>query len=360
MALEGRLNDFTLEEILQLIALQQKTGVLTVEASYPMVLYFESGELVGYRDRRGAAPDPLQAYLKSYGFFTAENWEHLRFIQSNSGLDFTEIIINEGHMTPEELLRVQHDVAQEHIFKGMLLRDGRYHFQSGRELLHGIRARVRVKVEGLLMEAARRIDEIATLEERYFDVDVRVRRTEKSTEGLPLGHRPLNVLQLVGEEATVGYVEARAKISHFDVLQNLEMLRDLGLIRVLDLPQAEVNEDELVVPEEVTRRTSLPAVIVVLLSLGVLALSWWLTPMRSYAERVTPAVTREQNYKREELKSRVRHALALYHASKSVYPATLNALTTPLTLELNSDELAQFSYRRNGLQDYELDFKDQR
>ena len=65
MALEGRLSEFTLEEILQLIALQQKTGVLTVEASYPMVLYFESGELVSYRDRRGSSPDPLKTYLRS-------------------------------------------------------------------------------------------------------------------------------------------------------------------------------------------------------------------------------------------------------------------------------------------------------
>ncbi len=360
MALEGRLNDFTLEEILQLIALQQKTGVLTVEASYPMVLYFEGGELVGYRDRRGAAPDPLRAYLKSYGFFTAENWEHLKFIQSNSGLDFTEIIINEGHMSPEELLRVQHDVAQEHIFKGMLLRDGRYHFQSGRELLHGIRARVRVKVEGLLMEAARRIDEIATLEERYFDGDVRVKRTDKSTEGLPLGHRPLNVLQILGEEATVGFVEARAKISHFDVLQTLEMLRDLGLIRVLDLPQAAVDEDELIVAEETTRRTTLSSVVLVLLSLAVLAASWWLMPMRSYAERKTPAVEREQAFRQDEMKSRVQHALELYHADKSEYPASLNALRKPLTLDLSSDQLARFRYTRDGADHYLLAFKDQK
>ncbi len=360
MALEGRLNDFTLEEILQLISLQQKTGVLTVEASYPMVLYFESGELVGYRDRRGAAPDPLQAYLKSYGFFTAENWEHLKFIQSNSDLDFTEIIINEGHMTPEELLRVQHDVAQEHIFKGMLLRDGRYHFQSGRELLHGIRARVRVKVEGLLMEAARRIDEIATLEERYFDAEVRVERTDKSAEGLPLGHRPLNVLQIIGEEATVGFVEARAKISHFDVLQTLEMVRDLGLIRVLDLPQAAADEDEPVVPEVSARRTSLSAIVLVLLALGVLATSWWLMPMRSYAERETPAVEREQAYRKDELESRVQHALELYHADKSEYPASLTALRKPLTLELDSEELAQFRYTRSGVDHYTLAFKDQK
>ena len=42
-ALQGRLADFTLEEILQLIALQQKTGLLIVDASYPMLLAFDTG-----------------------------------------------------------------------------------------------------------------------------------------------------------------------------------------------------------------------------------------------------------------------------------------------------------------------------
>jgi hypothetical protein len=360
MALEGRLNDFTLEEILQLIALQQKTGVLTVEASYPMVLYFESGELVGYRDRRGAAPDPLQAYLKNYGFFTAENWEHLKFIQTNSDLDFTEIIINEGHMSPEELLRVQLDVAQEHIFKGMLLRDGRYHFQSGRELLHGVRARIRVKVEGLLMEAARRIDEIATLEERYFDGDVRLRRTEKEVEGLPIGHRPQNILHLIGEESTVGRIEATGRISHFDVLQTLEMLRDLDLIRVLDLPQAPMSEIESATPQESTRSVSLSALFLLVLSLAALAASWWLSPMSSYAQRTTAALQREQAFQREELKTRVEHSLALYHESKSEYPPTLSSLDTPLYRSWQEGGLAQFEYRRIGSDDYQLTLKDQK
>ena len=360
MALEGRLNDFTLEEILQLIALQQKTGVLTVEASYPMVLYFESGELVGYRDRRGAAPDPLQAYLKNYGFFTAENWEHLRFIQTNSDLDFTEIIINEGHLSPEELLRVQHDVAQEHIFKGMLLRDGRYHFQSGRELLHGIRARIRVKVEGLLMEAARRIDEISTLEERYFDADVRVRRTEKEVGELPIGHRPQNVLQLVGEESTVGRVEATAKMSHFDVLQTLEMLRDLDLIRVLDLPQAPASESESATSEETPRSASVSAFLLLLVSLAALGATWWATPLSSYAERTTAAVHREQVFQNEQLMTRVEHALALYHQAKSAYPATLDELDAATFRLWQADELADFEYRRVGSDDYELGFKKQK
>ena len=65
VGLQGRLSDFTLEEILQLIALQQKTGLLTVDASYPMILAFESGLLVGYRDRRRSGGAPAEEDLST-------------------------------------------------------------------------------------------------------------------------------------------------------------------------------------------------------------------------------------------------------------------------------------------------------
>src|SRR5690606_17222147 len=138
----------TLEEILQLIALQQKTGLLVVDASYPMVLAFESGMLIGYRDQRRSGRDPLETYLKNYGFFQNENWEHIDFVQRHSKLDLTEILVNESLVDAEELASLQMDAAQEDIFRGMQLRDGRYQFLPGRDAFAGLKGRVRFKVDG--------------------------------------------------------------------------------------------------------------------------------------------------------------------------------------------------------------------
>ncbi len=61
MALEGNLSDFGLEEILQLIAVQQKSGFLILKQDQEMVFYFDRGTLVSTRDRRGPGNDPLVA-----------------------------------------------------------------------------------------------------------------------------------------------------------------------------------------------------------------------------------------------------------------------------------------------------------
>ena len=358
MALEGRLSEFTLEEILQLIALQQKTGVLTVEASYPMVLYFESGELISYRDRRGSTPDPLKIYLRSYGFLSSENWEHLDFIQENSSLDLGEILVNEGHFSSEELLRIQHDVIQEHVFRGMLLRDGRYHFSSERDALQGLKSKIRVKVEGLLMEAARRIDEIAALEELFFDESIRIKRTSTPVEDLPLGERMIHLLEVLGTENTLGHVVSQGRMSYFDVLQTLDMLREENLLRILDSPveTAEITEDTT--QDQRSPMVTTAALAVVILSLLAVAASWYWKPLQSYAQKPTASLEQAQQFYADQETARVTAALELYHGANGHYPKDLKSLLTPVYLGEEFPQLSRFRYERDSSHQYRLSRND--
>lgn len=228
--LSGRLADFNLEEILQLIALQQKTGLLRVDASYPISLYFEQGLLVSYRDRRAASADPLEVFLKRYGFFPASSWEHVDFVQRNSDLDLTEILVNEGLLSSEELAAAQMEAAQEHLFNGMQLRDGRYQFLSGRANLNGIKGRVSLKADGLLMEAVRRIDEMPTLREKYQNGEMKIRRSEEEVDVERLSPGVRRLLGFLDRERTVHALVAVGKMSEFDVYTTLEAMREMRLI----------------------------------------------------------------------------------------------------------------------------------
>jgi hypothetical protein len=228
--LSGRLADFNLEEILQLIALQQKTGLLRVDASYPISLYFEQGLLVSYRDRRSASADPLEVFLKRYGFFPASSWEHVDFVQRNSDLDLTEILVNEGLLSSEELAAAQTEAAQEHLFNGMQLRDGRYQFLSGRANLNGIKGRVSLKADGLLMEAVRRIDEMPTLREKYQNGEMKIRRSEEEIDVERLSPGVRRLLGLLDRERAVHALVAGGKMSEFDVYTTLEAMREMRLI----------------------------------------------------------------------------------------------------------------------------------
>lgn len=327
-SLQGRLADFTLEEILQLMALQQKTGMLRVDASYPMVLYFEQGMLVSYRDRRSAGKDPLEGFLKRYGFLPSETWEHIDFVQRNADLDLTEILVNEGVLSAEELGWTQQEAAQEHIYNGMLLRDGLYHFSSGREALMGLKGRVRMKVEGLLMEAVRRIDEMPALKERYSAGSIKLRRTGKEVDlaqGTPTARR---ILAICGHECTLAHLVAHARMSEFDTLNALEALREEGILHAQD-PTGQAGGAE---PRKPTRaavrvaRARGRALVLAVVSLAIAGGCLAIRPLSPYRHQTTPGTQRSVELQHEREMARLHAALEIYKGGKGHYPRRLEYL----------------------------------
>jgi hypothetical protein len=133
MALEGQLSDFNLAEILQLLAGQQKSGFLNLETNRNMVFIFDKGVLISTRDRRSRSRDPLESFLRAYGFFNEQQWKHVEYVRKNSSLDLTEILISEGLMDDVEMDRVLKSLAQEMAHAGMKMRRGNYHFSPTKD-----------------------------------------------------------------------------------------------------------------------------------------------------------------------------------------------------------------------------------
>lgn len=333
--LQGRLADFNLDEILQLISLQQKTGLLTVDASYPMFLAFEGGMLVAYRDRRRSGGDPLLGYLKRYGFFSTETWEHIDFVAHHAKLDVTEILVNEGLLGPEELQTVQNEAAQEDIFNGMQLSDGRYHFLPGRDALVGLKGRVRVKVDGLLMEAVRRIDEIGQLRERLPSAQTRLRRTDHEVDTMQLSEPSRRVLTLLGGSNTVGRIVAQARMSEFDTLQTIDELRadNLLVVQATEKTSEEETPDEQKTSDEDYGIQTAPLFITSLLVLLLVAITVLLQPWEGYRATETASAARGEARQEAVERLRVQAALQILRVEEGRYPDSLEALEKSPWLE---------------------------
>jgi len=348
--LQGRLADFTLEEILQLIALQQKTGLLTVDASYPMFLAFDSGMLVAYRDRRRAGADPLEEFLKRYGFFEVAAWENVEFVQKNSRLDLTEILVSEKMLSEEELEKVQFDAAQEDVFRGMQLRDGRYHFTPGHDTMTGLKGRVRFKVDGLLMEAVRRIDEFKGLRETYFSNDLTIRRTDVEVDVEERSPSERALLSLLGRENMLGVLVSNGRMAEFDTLSYLEQLRQDGLISVQSRTRPEKEVDEAASRRVVRKqRYSRRPFVLSTLAVAAAAALIYFQPFSAYRDHAGDA-SMGTRYALERDRARLVAAIELYTLQRSRPPAGLEDLNLdewvdPATLRRCRE---QFDYQVAG------------
>src|SRR5437867_11327235 len=106
MALQGNLDDFSLPEILQLIAVQQKSGVLKLTAGDDVaVIFFAGGRVVSTRDRRRNTRDPLKTFLVQTGRLSDAQLRQIETIEAESRRELTDILLSGNYLSSDELTR---------------------------------------------------------------------------------------------------------------------------------------------------------------------------------------------------------------------------------------------------------------
>lgn len=160
MALEGTLHDFALPDILQLISLQKKTGLLTLRGPEDtVILGFDAGSLVSAESQarrldtrlgtllvktRSLAPDALAKALEIQG----QTLQRLGFILLKNGF------------CDADQLRAGLDAQVRKIAYGLFRwTDGDYVFDQQDRIDYDHEYFRPIQVESLLMEGARMVDE---------------------------------------------------------------------------------------------------------------------------------------------------------------------------------------------------------
>ncbi len=333
MALEGKLSDFNLAEILQLISNQQKSGYLKLVAARNMVFIFDKGKLVGTRDRRNDARDPLESFLKAYGFFNIEQWKHVEFVSRNSTLDLTEILVSENLLTEEKLSSVLQSLAQEMTTSGMKLRKGSYHFKATKGSPPGVRRLFSIDIQGLLMEAARRLDEEKLLIEALPSPSICFIQGDKVIPQEALSQTGQFIMSLALAGLPLGRIIRQGRAESFVVRNLLKTWCHEGFLQVDDSAETSVDrsaEDTRKIKIQLglgLRRAPL-VFLAVLLLLGFGWLRWTTPPIAD--------MTVADSVRANQLRSEVRKAATLFRYRQGQWPESLEVLVNNGTLSLST------------------------
>jgi hypothetical protein len=320
MALEGQLTDFNLAEILQLLASQQKSGFLNLETNRNMVFIFDKGVLISTRDRRSRSRDPLESFLRAYGFFNEQQWKHVEYVGKNSSLDLTEILISEGLMDEIEMDRVLKSLAQEMAHAGMKMRRGRYHFSPTKDTPPGVKWRYSLDVQGLLMEAARRLDEEAMLKEFLPSQTISFKQGEKVLDTEELTTTSRHILELALGGLPLGRIIRQGKTESFVSRDLLKKWCEGGVLERID---SDADDEDSGNPGHRFKLKlqsglrSLPLTLLTVLILGTLGwLRWTASP--------DPGPNPGETLRRTQIRSEVVTAARLYRYQKGEWPASLS------------------------------------
>ncbi len=240
MAIEGPLRELSIHDVFQLLDLSRKTGVLHVASGLRQnagTIHFDQGAIV-YAEIR-SNPHLLGELLVRSGRVSRDELEDARERQRR-GADsrrLGEILVDAVVITPRELRRYLRAQIEEVVFEITSWTEGHFSFSEGSLDAVPEDAQVRIRVEALLMEGARRIDEWARIEKRipHLGIVPALAPSPEGNEGqLDLLPPEWEVLALIDGHRDVRTIATELARSEFDVAKTLFGLESAGVILLLN------------------------------------------------------------------------------------------------------------------------------
>ena len=237
MAIEGPLQDIGIHDVFQLLDLARKSGRLTVRSTVrdnEGRVYFDKGAVVHATMRDN--PHTLGALLRKAGKVSDRELQAASAAQREGDRRLLgEILVAHGSVTRRDIDRYMRMQIESVVFDLFSWNEGTFSFADGTDDAVQMDAEVRVSIESLLMEGARRIDEWSRMNDRIPGAHV-VPRLAEAREGadsyIDLRPAEWEVLAMVDGDHSLREIAAELAVSEFEVAKTVYGMLSTELIEV--------------------------------------------------------------------------------------------------------------------------------
>jgi len=238
MGLSGNLESFGVPEILQLLALQRKSGVLHLvrDDDERQVLFLERGRIVATRDRREEGADPFLGFLRGANYITADQLATIDRIRSESGKDAIYVMLSGGIVGRDRLVEAITQHTQQIVDNLLHWTRGSYEFSGDERSVPKLTLKVPLNIEELLMEGMRRMDELATIKQAVLAPDLHLLRSDDPVDRGEMSRELLVVYDLVARSTPVETLVGRSPLGEYSTYEAISALLDQGALVVDPCP----------------------------------------------------------------------------------------------------------------------------
>lgn len=243
MSLDGNLRVFSLTEILQMLGMQRKTGILTVEGPKDTItVAFVTGRVVSVESSSNPIENRLGTLLVKAGRLSPEDLAVALERQRKGSERLGRLLLGEETVRPEDLREAFRIQVHGILFNAFGWTDGRFRFAPEANVDHDPDLFPPLPAESILLEAARTFDELPAAEQKIPSNELVFRRVAGATalkltsagsaeEGtMTVSKREAETWKWIDGRRTVGEIRQRAFLSDLDVLKSISDLLDRALI----------------------------------------------------------------------------------------------------------------------------------
>lgn len=276
--MQGKVADFGIPDIFQLIASQGKSGILRIVGdNREIIFHFADGMIVDvFPDRKVRPPEGmLGRMLVDAGYLSDAELRRVLAAQQKGGKRLGEILVEERKISPETLGRYLRLQVKETLYFSLRIAEGEYRFESCAVrppswMTEPFRADV------LLMEGMQFLDEYPVFREKFPPGKFSVARAPGVKADLSsLSEEERVIWRNLDFSSDPWRVCRKACVTWFEGVRALSMLLERGYIRVAPVeekPGDAAREIRL----EMERRLRLGWVRAACWSAVFAAAAWWL------------------------------------------------------------------------------------
>ena len=170
MALEGTLRDFSFADILQLISLQRKTGVLTLKHEDKLVtISFLDGCIVGSSTLNQHTEDRIGLILLKRGELTEQELDAALRRQEETLQRLGRILMDAKVVSVGTVREALEQQILQIVYRVFRWSDGEYHFSQEKTVDYDADLMVPMAADSIIMEGARMTDEWPFIDQRIPD-----------------------------------------------------------------------------------------------------------------------------------------------------------------------------------------------
>jgi hypothetical protein len=237
MAIEGPLQDIGIHDVFQLLDLARKSGRLTVRSTArgnEGRVYFDKGAVVHATMQDN--PHTLGALLRKAGKISDRELESASSAQRDGDPRLLgEILVAQGAVTRRDVEKYMRLQIENVVFDLFSWNEGTFSFADGTDDRVQMDASVRVSIESLLMEGARRIDEWSRMNDRIPGAHVIPRLAQSRDESesyIDLHPGEWEVMTLIDGCHSLRDIAAELAVSEFEVAKTVYGLLSTELIEI--------------------------------------------------------------------------------------------------------------------------------
>ncbi|MBM2827566.1 MAG: hypothetical protein HW408_98 [Actinobacteria bacterium] len=231
--MQGKISDFSIPDIFQLVATQGKSGSLTIRGyDIETVFMFSEGMIVDVQTDRRAPSGMLGAMLVDAGLLTGEQLRRFLDAQEKGGKKLGEALMEKSMISGDTLARYLSLQIKESLFETLKLQEGDYRFQ-GFSVRPPAWMSTPVRADVLMMEGMQFIDEYRTYRAKFPPGDFRaVRKPGEKADTAAISDMERRVWMALDFSAEPQRIFRKACLTWFEGIKALFSLLDRGLVEI--------------------------------------------------------------------------------------------------------------------------------